>query len=93
MPKTNIRVTCIRKANPKFPGDCISHIGGVGWTHTCDQAILYIERGICEYWLTVDGRAVRLTVARAAGEKELKAEIDCPQSETLLGLPECGDAR
>jgi hypothetical protein len=65
-----MRVTRIKK--PHFPHEHIE-VGGVGWSQTEDSAIDYIERGIYEYYVDLEGHAVDLQVATRGGRKYLTA--------------------
>lgn len=60
----------------------------VGWSHSFEQVMDYIEGRLFSYFVQVDGLAVPLVVAEtAAGEKFLKTRNDGDQPDVLLSLP------
>ena len=84
------QVTCINKRPSHYnPHERIQAIGGSGWKHQEDDAIGRIDRGVDTYYVTVDGRNVRVVVATHNGRKYLKTEADGYAPNNLLALPEC----
>ena len=84
------QVTCINKRGDHYnPHERISHIGGVGWRHTEDEAIRNIEARYDSYYVTKNGRTVWVQVAVHNGRKYLKTEDDGYAPNNLLALPEC----
>jgi hypothetical protein len=84
-----LQVTCISKIHPDAAQARIGYIGGSSWRFTEAQAINFIEGGMFEFFISVAGRAVRLVVARRAGQKYLQAAEDGAVPDALLCLPEC----
>ena len=68
-----MRITRIKK--PAFPHEHMA-VGGVVWSQPEDSAIDYIERGIYEYYLRVQGETVALLVAKKGGRKYLATRLD-----------------
>ncbi|MEO1324337.1 MAG: DUF3892 domain-containing protein [Pseudomonadota bacterium] len=65
----------------------IDAIGGAGWHHTIDVAILNILRGTHHYWVQIQGRRVSVMVAQKSGRNYLKTETDYFEPNNLLALP------
>lgn len=85
-----LQVTCINKRGGHYnPHERISHIGGVGWKHTEDQAIRNIESGAQSYYVSKGGRSVWVVVATHNYRKYLKTTDDGYEPNNLLALPEC----
>lgn len=84
-----LQVTCISKIHPEATQVRIGYIGGSSWRFTEAQAINFIEGGMFEFFISVAGRAVRLVVARQAGQKYLKSAEEAEVPDALLRLPEC----
>lgn len=69
----------------------IDAIGGFGWRHMIDEAILYIETGTNSYWTYAAGtRATVIVAKRPNGRKYLKTTADGVEPNNLLNLPRCG---
>lgn len=87
------QMQCINKTNRSSAYDRISHVGGSypsHWKLTQEQAILAIESGTWQFYVSVGGNSVWVIVARsAAGNKYLKTQNDGEQPNNLLSLPEC----
>jgi hypothetical protein len=92
---TTYQVKCIRKRGSHYdPHERIEGIGGgetiLGrWYHPEDTAITYIEAGINNYYVSVNGRTVDVVVAVHSGRKYLKTRADNYRPDNLLALPEC----
>lgn len=76
-----IRMRVTRIKRPAFPHEHME-VGGIGWSQPEDSAIDYIERGIYEYYLRVQGESVALLVANKGGRKYLATRLNCD------GLPD-----
>lgn len=68
-----MRITRIKKA--AFPHEH-TEVGGIGWSQPEDSAIDYIERGIYEYYLRMQGESVALLVANKGGRKYLATHLN-----------------
>lgn len=88
-----LQIQCINKTNRYSAHDRISHIGGAypsRWKLTQEQAIVSIESGQWQFYVSVGGQTAWVIVARsAAGNKYLKTQNDGEQPNNLLILPEC----
>jgi hypothetical protein len=80
-----MKVTRIKKA--AFPHEQ-TEVGGVGWSQPEHSAIDYIERGIYEYYLSLEGETVSLLVANRDGRKFLatRPDGDGLPDDRLLGF-------
>ena len=68
----------------------IDAIGGVGWKHEIDHAIIYIERNVNSYWTHAAGvRADVIVARRPNGRKYLKTTADGVEPNNLLAQPRC----
>jgi hypothetical protein len=84
------QITCINKDDRQNPYQRITHVGGVGWKMTQQDAIRAIENRQRSFYVSRGGRAVAVIVATSAhGNKYLKAEADSSEPNNLLSLPEC----
>lgn len=90
-----LEITCINKSDRFNPHERILSIGGFNangtrWKLSQQEAVRDIEEGNRQYYVTKDGRSVRVVVARSVfGNKYLKTEADGEQPNNLLSLPEC----
>jgi hypothetical protein len=84
------QITCITKVDRYDPAERISHVGGIGWKLTLDDAIARIERGEWQFYVHVKGQSVWVVVATSRfGNKYLKTQNDGHDENNLLSLPEC----
>jgi hypothetical protein len=90
-----IQVKCINKSNRYDAHERIKNIGGVNsdgtrWKLTQEAAIEGIETGKYSFYVSVQGKAVRVVVATSRyGHKYIKTEADGESPNNLLSLPEC----
>jgi hypothetical protein len=90
-----IQVKCINKTNRYEPHERIKNIGGTNadgtrWKLTQQEAIKAIETGKYSFYVSVQGKTVRVIVATSRfGHKYIKTEADGEQPNNLLSLPEC----
>ena len=83
-------VTCINKSDRTSRHERIRNIGGLGWQHTQQNAIVWIEAGINDYYTTAPGYRAKVIVAKTPeGHKYLKTDADTTTKDNLLSLPEC----
>ena len=88
-------VKCINKSDRFNPHERILSIGGLNndgtrWKLGQQEAISGIEEGKWSFYVTKNGKSVRVIVAISQYEhKYLKTEADGEQPNNLLSLPEC----
>jgi hypothetical protein len=87
-------VSCINKSDRPSRHEAIRRIGGGSgssrWTKSQEDAIREIESNTSEFKVVVDGKSVKVIVAKSAyGNKYLKTEADSTTRDNLLSLPEC----
>jgi hypothetical protein len=89
------QVRCINKTDRYNPHERIKNIGGANndgtaWKIPQEEAIIGIESGKWEFYVSRQGRTVDVIVAVSAyGHKYLKTTADGVQPDNLLALPEC----
>jgi hypothetical protein len=91
---TNLQVTCIKKTNRIDPHERIHGIGGTNadstkWYLAEAIAITAIKNGSYRFWISANGKTVRVIIATHNGHKYLKTESDGNHPNNLLALPEC----
>lgn len=87
-------IKCINKSDRYNPHERILFIGGVDggsrWKLSQPDAIKGIEEGKWTFYVTQNGKLVRVVIAKSAyGHKYLKTEADGDHPNNLLSLPEC----
>ena len=84
------QITCINKDDRQNPYQRITHVGGVGWKMTQQDAIRAIENRQRSFYVSRGGRAVGVLVTTSQyGNRYLKTEADSSEPNNLLSLPEC----
>jgi len=89
------QVLCITKDDRLNPYERITQIGGKNpdgqrWELTQKAAIVGIKSGKWEFYVSKNGREVKVIVARSRfGNEYLKTEADGEEPNNLLSLPEC----
>src|SRR5690348_5967585 len=87
-------ISCISKAERFNPHERITHVGGVHngtrWRLTHAQAIQHIETGQTSFYVSRNGQAVNVIVAKSRfGNKYLKTTSDGEEPNNLLSLSSC----
>jgi hypothetical protein len=89
------QVRCINKHPRHDAYKRIDNIGGVNgdgtrWKLTEEKAIDGIKAGTWTFFVSVNGNAVDVVIAKSAyGNEYLKTEADGVEPNNLLSLPEC----
>lgn len=88
-----VEVKCINKTDRQNPHERIKNIGGFHggkqWKLSVADAIVGIEAGTWQFYVTVNNQRVKVIIATRLGVKYLKTENDGEQPNNLLSLPEC----
>ncbi len=85
-------ITFAQKAYSYDPHERIESIGGLNsdksrWKLSQEAAILAIEAGTDEFFVTTKDRNVRVVVVAHAGQKYLRVEFEGKGPDSLLALP------
>jgi len=89
------QILCVKKSDRQNPHERITHIGGINgngnsWRLTQDEAIIGIENGKWEFYVSSGGNIANVIVSTSRfGNKYLKTINDGEQPNNLLTLPEC----
>jgi Protein of unknown function (DUF3892) len=92
---TRLRILCINKSDRYDAHERILYIGGLNadgtrWKFSQPDAVIYIETGTYDFYVSVAGDEVDVVVAVSRyGNKYIKTEADGDQPNNLLSLPEC----
>jgi hypothetical protein len=90
-----VQIKCVNKVDRPNPHERITHVGGTNpdggrWKMTQEAAVKGIEDGKWDFWVSVNGKSVKVIVAVSRwGNKYLKTEADDTKTDNLLSLPEC----
>ncbi len=84
-----LQVTCINKREHYNPHERILFIGGTGWKHSQQDAIVYLRNDSYSYYVSVGGYTVDVEIALHNGNPYLKTKPDATGKDNLLNLPEC----
>ena len=84
------QVTCINKQDRDNPRERITHLGGVGFRVTQEQAIQDIKRDSQSYYTQVNGKSVWLVVSTSRyGNEYVRTQDDNESQNNLLSLSNC----
>lgn len=89
------QILCINKSDRTNPHERITYIGGVNfdnsrWKLSQIDAIVGIETGKWEFYVSVNGATVNVIISTSAsGNKYIKTVNDGLHPDNLLSLPEC----
>lgn len=90
---TRQEVSCINNSDRSDAHARIKNIGGVingiRWKLTQEAAIVAIESGTKEFYVSVGGKTANVIVAKHNGNKYIKTENDGAHPNNLLNLQEC----
>ena len=85
-----LQVTCINKREHYNPHERIVFIGGAWGKHSQRDAILNIQHGSINYFVSFGGYTTDVEVAYHNGNPYLKTKPDATGKDNLLNLSECG---
>lgn len=87
------QVMCVNRHDHHDPGQRITHIGGQGWRHTADEAIINIlSLHADKYFIKPPSPAsdeIEVIVRYRQGVSYLTTEVDGESQNNLLSLPQC----
>ncbi len=86
------RVTCINKPHSLSPHEHITHIGGLGWRITRDEAIQRIDAGSDRFYVEdpLTNKIAFVGVVRELGKvRFLRTYADGYWNDNLLSLGQC----
>lgn len=86
---TDVRVTCITKADRDSKHEGITHLGGPNWYWTRSQVIASIEAKTNTFHTLVDGNRGDIGVVNGPNGKYLRTYADGRWNDNLLSLPSC----
>ncbi|WP_084397105.1 DUF3892 domain-containing protein [Henriciella aquimarina] len=72
--------------NEADPSRRISRIGGDGFNHTIEEAIINMHQETCRYWMVHQGAPVWIVLDTRPGPAYLRAEDDISEPDILLSL-------
>ncbi len=84
-----LQITCINKLPRTNTHEGITHVGGVTWKHTREEAIRYIESKIHSYYTLGSNGRSDVGVVNGANGKYLRTYANNQWNDNLLSLPEC----
>jgi len=91
---TTVEIRCINKSESFDPHERILNVGGLTeggrpWKLSQTEAIHYIVKDTCLFYVKLGGNEVNVVIASHSGWKYLKTTADGDQPDDLLSLPEC----
>ena len=91
---TRVEIRCINKSESFDPHERILNVGGLTeggrpWKLSQTEAIHYIVKDTCLFYVKQGGNEVNVVIASHSGWKYLKTTADGEQPDGLLVLPEC----
>ncbi|GBR51180.1 hypothetical protein CSR02_03025 [Acetobacter pomorum] len=93
MATKSAQISCINKREHSSPYERIEYVGGITggkrWRITENEAINYILQDEWDFFVSVNGRTVKVVVSQHSGHRYLKTEADGFAPNNLLNLTEC----
>ena len=86
---TQKQITCINKPDRYSTNEHITHVGGPWGKITVEEVISNIEKRVCDYYVSVDGFTIDVTIVNGVNRKYIKTRPDSTGKDNLLALPEC----
>ena len=91
---TTVEIRCINKSESFDPHERILNVGGLTeggrpWKLSQTDAIHYIVKDTCLFYVKRGSNEVNVVIASHSGWKYLKTTADGDQPDDLLSLPEC----
>ena len=89
-----LEIRCINKSDRFDPHERILNVGGLTeggrpWKLSQTEAIHYIVKNTCLFYVKRGSNEVNVVIASHSGWKYLKTTADGDQPDDLLSLPEC----
>jgi hypothetical protein len=86
---SDVRVTCINKANRQSSHEGITHLGGASWKWTRQQVVASIEAKTNTFYTLENNKRADIGVVNGPNGKYVRTYADGQWNDNLLALPEC----
>lgn len=81
-------VTCVHKQKNAIPHEGITHLGGSGWRHSCEEVIDSITRGNT-YVTRLNGHGTGIAIFKSVNGEYPRGYADLSWNDNLLLVPHC----